>query len=286
LTANQDWNPQTFLSYIRTVKSSSRVALIRTDDNEAYLKAINNPEGEQVLACDWFGTKLARRFGLKTFDVAMLELTDLDEIPLDEGIFAQPGLAFVSRAEDGNTMGGQKTLRHVENLKDIPRIVIFDTWVRNCDRYAPEMGREGQARMNLDNLFLSTEGASKGKFVLKAIDHGHIFTCGKRLNRNLAFIQHTREEKLYGLFPFLREYVTVEGLTEAAKPLIDARSNMWADLLRSIPDEWGMSDEARQAIDEFLLERARFVVDNIEEMARKELRLDMSSQDSEEGEQV
>lgn len=282
MTANREWKPTTFLSYTRTVESSSRAAYILTDAGPAYFKAINNPEGEQVLACDWFGTQLARRFGLQTFDVAMIELTDIDEIPLDENTFAQPGVSFVTRKESGSTMDGRKALASIENPEDIPRIIVFDTWVRNCDRHAPGMGRDGQARINMDNLFLSEEGAGKGKFILKAIDHGHIFTCGRRINRNLAFIENTREEKLYGLFPFFRDFVTVETLAQAATDLRNVRSSMWADLLRSIPDEWSISDEARLAIDRFLLERASFVVDNIEEMASKELRSDVSDGGSEE----
>jgi hypothetical protein len=62
--------------------------LIQTDAGATYLKAINNPEGPHVLACDLFGTQLARRFGLRTFDVTVLEIGDLDEIPLN-GSLAQ-----------------------------------------------------------------------------------------------------------------------------------------------------------------------------------------------------
>jgi hypothetical protein len=92
-----DWQPTTFLRYVLTVQSSSRTALIETDAGAAYLKAINNPEGVHILACDWLGTQLARRFGLPTFDVAALDLTDLDEIPIN-GAIAQTGSAFVARS--------------------------------------------------------------------------------------------------------------------------------------------------------------------------------------------
>lgn len=145
--ADSVWQPTTFLRYVRTVASSSRTALIQTDTGAAYLKAINNPEGPHVLACDWFGTQLARRFGLRTFDVAVLEIGDLDEIPLN-GSLAQPGTAFVSRAEEGITMGGHRALSNVENIGDIPRLVVFDTWVRNCDRYAPNWKPDGNDAFN------------------------------------------------------------------------------------------------------------------------------------------
>ena len=284
MTANPAWQPTTFLSYIRTVKSSSRVAVIRTDTGEAYLKAINNPEGAQVLALDWFGTQLAQRFGLKTFEVSTLKLTEFDEIPLGENTIAQSGLAFITCAEDGNTMGGEKTLASIENLDDIPRVVVLDTWVKNCDRYAPGLGRNGQPRMNMDNLFLSTEGAAKGKFILKAIDFGHILTCGRPLSRNLAFIESVQEERLYGLFPFFCNYVTIENIRSIANELRGVRSSLWIDLLRAIPDDWDVSDEAKQAIDKLLLDRARFLADNIEEMLSRELQLESPPTDPNEGE--
>jgi hypothetical protein len=258
------------MRYVRTVASSSRVALVRTDAGLAYLKAINNPQGPHTLACDWLGTVLARRFGLQTFEISVLELTDLDEIPLDESTFAEPGPAFVAKAEDGTTMGDREALIGVVNTDDILRLVVFDTWGRNCDRYAPGLGRNGPARMNLDNLFLSTEGAPEAGFILKAIDHGHILTCGKPIDRSLANIDNTHDERLYGLFPFFRGYVSVEGIDEAADLLRKAGPDLWGDILGSIPAEWGLSNEARQAIDGFLLERARFLIDNLHRIVYSE----------------
>lgn len=100
------WQPQTVLRYVRTVRSSSRTAFVQTDAGGAYLKAVNNPEGPHVLACDWFGTHLARRFGLPTFDMAVVPLTELDEIQLEANLWAGTGAAFVAREEKGQTMGG------------------------------------------------------------------------------------------------------------------------------------------------------------------------------------
>lgn len=265
------WRPTTFLRYVRTVASSSRVALINTDAGPSYLKAINNPQGPHILACDWLGTRLARRFGLRTFDVAVLELTELDEIPLDQGVLAEPGPAFVARAEQGSTMGGPKALSSVENIDDIARLIVFDTWVRNCDRYGPGLGRGGEARVNLDNLFLSTEDAPEGKFILKAIDHGHVLTCGGAIDRRLAHIDNTQDERLYGLFPFFRGYVSAEEIEEAGTFLSNVTNELWSDLLAAIPAAWGVSNEGLRAIDRFLLARALFLTDNLHRIVHSEL---------------
>lgn len=275
MSIGAQWQPNTFRRYIRTVASSSRVALIQTDAGPAYLKAINNPEGPHILACDWLGTRLARRFGLETFDTAILEVDELDEIPISEGTPAQPGPTFVTRAEKGLSMGGLRSITNVENIDDIARIVVFDTWMRNCDRYAPGMGRDGQPRINLDNLFLSEDGAPEGKFILKPIDHGHVLTCGKPFTLDLARIDAIRDEKLYGLFPFFRPYVSAEQFDAAAGDLRNVRSELWADILASVPAAWSLSSDIRAAIDRFLLARARFLTDNLHSMAHRELSPDV-----------
>lgn len=264
------WEPKRFRRQVETIKSSSLTAVIETDAGRVFLKAINNPQGVHVLACEWIGTKLAHRFGLKTFDIAILELAEDDEIPLDDKTNAAPGPAFVTRAEDGHPMGGVASLRHIENLEDIAKLIVFDTWVRNCDRYAPGMGKDGNPRMNPDNLFLSADGASAGKLILKAIDHGHIFTCGKPLTPKLAHIETIKDDRLYGCFPFFRDIVTVKQIYECATELKEKRSGLCGGLLNDLPGAWEVSSETKQAIDRLLLERAVFLADNIEAIADEE----------------
>jgi hypothetical protein len=267
--ANNPWRPTTFLRYVETIGSSSLTAIVQTDAGRAYLKAINNPQSPHVLACDWIGTNLARRFGLQTFDVAILEIEDGDEIPLDQNTIAQIGPAFVTCEEKGEPLAGESSLRSVQNLGDIPRLVVFDTLVRNCDRHRPA-NEEEPRRINRDNLFLSEEGAEEGKFILKAIDHGHIFSCGRPLTRNLADIANVKDDRLYGLFPFFEEYVTTEEIARIAlEELQNLRAEMWEDLLNSVPTAWQVSSDAKQAIGRLLLERARFLADNIESIAAR-----------------
>jgi hypothetical protein len=268
------WQPTKFLRHIETTGSSSRTAIVQTDAGLAYLKAINNPQSPHILACDWIGTKLARRFGLQTFDVAILELENEDEIPLDQYTNAGNGPAFVARSEKGEPLAGSLTLRLVQNINDIPRLIVFDTWVRNCDRYRPTSEDEPE-RINLDNIFLSEEGAEAGEFILKAIDHGHIFSCGKPLDRNLANIANVKDERLYGLYPFFRQYVTGDQIARiASEELRTVGTDFWEDLIDSIPAAWQVSPEAKLAISLFLLERARFLADNIGAVARNALKSD------------
>jgi HipA-like protein len=265
------WQPKQFRRYIETIKSSSLTAVIETDAGRAYLKAINNPQGVHVLACDWIGTRLARRFGLRTFDIAILEIAEDDEIRVNDRLNAAPGPAFITRAEEGEPMGGEASLKRIDNLDDVVRLIVFDTWVRNCDRYAPGMGRGDQPRMRPDNLFLSADGAPEDKLFLKAIDHGHIFTCGRQLTPSIANIEMIKEEKLYGCFPFFHGVVSVEQICWCAKELKEKCPSLCSKLMTDLPDAWDVSSETRQAIDRFLLERAAFLADNIKVIAQEEL---------------
>jgi hypothetical protein len=126
----------------RALLTSACTAIVETDAGKAYLKCLGGPEGPHTLACEWVATHLARWFRLPTFDVAIIDVTDADEIPFvdkDGERFgqAEPGPAFVSRAEFGESWSGkQSQLKRLANPEAISRLVVFDTWTLNCDRYS------------------------------------------------------------------------------------------------------------------------------------------------------
>lgn len=57
----------------------------------------------------------------------------------------------------------------------------------------------------------------------------------------------------------------------ASEEMRAVHADLWEDLIDSIPAPWQVSSEAKLAISSLLLERARFLTDNIEAMARKAL---------------
>ena len=91
---------------------------------------MGNVGGDHCLACEWVASHLAGWFKLPTFDFALFEVTDLDEIPLFRGGSAQAGPAFITRAESGEPWSGEGAqLNKLINPLDISRLVVFDTWV-------------------------------------------------------------------------------------------------------------------------------------------------------------
>src|SRR5438270_93933 len=105
-TDSTHWQPRSILRFIQAFNTSAATVLVETDQGEGYLKPLGNTTGPHLLACELVGTELARLFGLPTFDFAIIEVTEDDEIPLHHGRLAQTGPAFITRAERGGTWGG------------------------------------------------------------------------------------------------------------------------------------------------------------------------------------
>ncbi len=128
--------PTHFREFVRPIKSSMRTAEIITNSGPAYIKAMGGPQGNDPLACEWIGTSLARWFGLPTFDFAILNLIDGDEVLFHDKGKADLGPAFVTRAvEDGDKCGGSDAqLTLLDNPEAISWLVVLDTWLRNYDR--------------------------------------------------------------------------------------------------------------------------------------------------------
>ena len=254
LPASQLWRPTAFLRYETSVRSSTMVTRIVTDAGRAYIKALGNPEGEHVLACEWLGTSLARWFGLPTLDFAIMRIDASDEIWLDRKRTrkARPGPAFVTRAVKGDQWSGKpQHLDLLDNLDDLSRLVVFDTWLRNFDRCPAS--REPR------NVFFSGEGASPGRFRLLAMDHTHCFTNGGALTPAIANIGSWRDETICGLFDAFIPRMNRQVVESAAGKLATVKKSDITALVASIPQEWSVDTRTRAALVEFICSRAAFV---------------------------
>jgi len=144
------WQPTAIRRFEGSVPSSSCVLRVVTDQGKGYLKALGNPQGPGILAREWVGTSLARRFGLSTFEFAIVQVTAQDDLPFASGGHARPGPAFITRAEPGAPWGGKDLeLRRLINPEDLARLVVFDTWIRNRDRHPPPGSPWQPARRNV-----------------------------------------------------------------------------------------------------------------------------------------
>jgi hypothetical protein len=143
-------------------------------------------------------------------------------------------------------------LRKLTNPADIARLVVFDTWTRNCDRHC-------STRENMDNVFIATDGG----FHLVAIDHGHCFTCGSALTAAVGHLDRIREERVYGLFPAFRPFVTRERIEDLCAVLSGFEAARATAVVESVPTAWDLSAEARTGLVEFIVQRSQFVAERL-----------------------
>lgn len=255
------WRPRTVTRFVRALGTATGTVQVDTDMGEGFLKALGNPEGPHALACEYVGSMLADWMGLSTFDFSLIDLIGDYEIPFLRGGFANPGPAFISREEKygigwGGTAG---ELRLITNRHEISGLVVMDTWVLNCDRYAP-LGR----RMNLDNVFLVQCPGRTKKVHLKAMDFTHAFTCGREIDRRLRFIDTIRDQGIYGLFPEFMDFLDREQVIHFSNRLSQFSPAQAQEFIRLVPEAWEVDQEGRSAWAFMLSERARFVSETIE----------------------
>jgi hypothetical protein len=252
------WQPQTILRFVQSLPTSTNVVRVDTDAGEGFLKVIGNPEGPHVLACELVGTMLAEWLGLPTLDYAVIQVTTEDEIPLAGGGLAAPGPAFITKVENGFPWGGDEvTIRRIQQPQAISRIVVLDTWIRNCDRYRPAPNR----RVNRDNVFLAWETEPERGLILKAIDHTHAFTCGRDLTRRIS--HEIRDTTVFGCFPEFESLLDAEHVRSAAARLAQMDSAQAERYVAEVPKEWQVEESVREAWSTFVVDRAAFVAANV-----------------------
>ena len=171
------------------------------------------------------------------------------------------------------------------NPQDVARLVVFDTWLLNCDRYSQPVGNPLQKpRINRNNVFLSEE-APEGQLVLKAMDHTHCFTCGAEWTSALAHIDRIQDGRLFGMFPEFRTFIGSDRSTvrQAAEKLRSLERGDVMSVVRTVPREWDVNAGALDALVNFILGRATFVAAEIERMIWPQLDLAYPGDEETEG---
>ena len=254
------WQPRIIRRFIQHFDTGAEVILVETDQGEGYAKVLGNHTGPHALAREWVCTSLARWLGLPTFQFTMVDVLAENELPLARGGVAQPGPAFITRAERGINWGGaEEELQKLDNPEAITLLVLCDTWLRNRDRWPGIDSR----KPNRDNVFFSVEGAAPGRFMLKAMDFSHCLDSGD-LTPHLARIDCVNDMNIYGLFPEFAPKMNRETMRLGLATLATLQMNSVRDIVAEIPRTWEVDTTSREAMVNLICQRARFVGGTLE----------------------
>ena len=255
-------------AFVRRFQTNSQAAHVDTDRGEFVIKAMNNEDGLPALIADWVGTRAARWLGVPVPDCAIVELSDLIDVPLgaDRQTLAQAGPCFGSRYVNAYGWNGDAaSLTSVENVGAIAGVVVADTWLRNLDRFC--RGADRNVRYdNPKNLLLSGSGAAKGRFRLIAIDFGHALGGPTSPTSRLMHIDSWQDDTTYGVFPSFRRYMERNRVTPFLNRLSQLNEADAKSFVDGIPGEWGLSRGDADVIVEFLERRATYVAGKLRKM--------------------
>jgi hypothetical protein len=255
------WQPMRLVRVVESYDTSTGTTKVKTDATFGYLKALGNRQGPHTLASEFVASSLAVWFGLTVPPFAIFDLDPEACFELPRGVRTQPGPAFISQHIAGRTWGGSETeLRTVENRTDITRLVVFDTWLRNCDRHPADLKTR---KPNYANVFLeNTRRSSRTRLV--AIDHTHCFDCGRDFSERLGDIDKVKDERTYGLFPAFSRFIDRGELLWCTAMLRSFDVQALVQLVNRLPAAWQVSSAAREALVLQVRGRASFLADRIE----------------------
>ncbi|OEJ64557.1 HipA family kinase [Magnetovibrio blakemorei] len=261
LRCGATWKPSEIKRVIDTFPSSTRVVQVVTDDGIGFLKGMGNPQGNQSLACELVGSELAAWFGLDTLEFSLIQVSAEDILPLHgEGRNVEPGLAFISKYIEGGTWdGGDVYLSKMILPENVSKLVIFDTWIMNADRYPPEDSFI-PIPANRDNILFECQ--KRNKFKLIAYDHTHCFVEGD-IWEELGDPKLICDERIYGEFPEFSPYIKREAIVSALNKLRQLDRKTVQRIVTTVPREWGITDRLVNEWVDLIYKRSIFVADTI-----------------------
>lgn len=241
---------------IESFGSSTSPIRVDTDAGEGFLKSMGNPMGSAILVSELVSAELASWIGLKVPPFAIVHDCQIDLTMEKNGAPMVPPM-FFSRAVDGNTHdGGDTFLSRLRQPGDIALLVVFDTWVRNWDRFF-----DGQD--NADNL-LYVKADGRRKYDLVPIDHSSCF-IGNDVDFPLGPAPEAwvLDSNVYGKFPAFDPYINAKSVRRAVERLSQLERDFVIEVVNSVPAQWGFGPNAALSLIDLICGRAEYVVNTI-----------------------
>jgi|SRR5579872_6084157 len=263
------------LEQIRRMRGGAQSHLMRCSDGYYYVvKFQNNPQHRRVLVNELLGTNLARRMGLPTAPVGIVEVSEqlirltpdlAMELPRQR-VPCQAGLQFGSRYPGDprrltvHDFLPDEQLRNVTNLHDFAGMLVFDKWTCNTNGRQTLFFQKKQEEEREAASPHARESAGAPYNTLM-IDQGFCFNAGE---------WNFPDAPLRGLYARNRVYEGVTGM-ESFAPWLDrlekqVTERTMDEIGEQIPPSWYEDDyDAVSRLLEQLLRRRSRVPDLIME---------------------
>lgn len=207
---------------VRLFPSSTRPANVITDLGGGYLKGAESPAGSSALISELIAAEIGTRMGLSIPPFAVVTGIEIDIPMLDHHGHILPPAFFSKHIEGVPSDGTDEFIKRMEHHGDLARLIVFDTWIRNCDRCFPADGGHAY-NYNRDNLLFETLGDRR--YRLAPIDHSHCIVDIDFVAAELTDEAKICDENVYGFFPEFQPYIDADAVAGAVyamqSPLID-----------------------------------------------------------------
>ena len=228
-----------------------------TDDGEGFIKSANNPQGAASLVGELLGAELGTWIGLKIPPFAIIENCEIEIVASNSRIMEPP--FFFSQTVEGETRDfGGDFVNKLRNPSDVAKLVVFDTWIRNLDRYV-----ESGNHSNDENILYSRSSTPR-KYEIVPIDHTHCISGFDYMEEGqINWNELINDESIYGRFPEFLPLITRAAVQDSLDLLASLDRNFVLEVVNSIPVRWALTQSARNALADFLCYRAEFLVQNL-----------------------
>ncbi len=256
LACGAECKPTTITREIQLFPSSCRPAKVATDVADGFIKGLGNPQGPSTLISELLAAELGTWFGLKIPPFAVVTDCPIHIPMLQHRGHIEPPV-FFSKAVDGTPRDGTDVfLRRLRRPGDVARLVVFDTWIRNNDRFV-------EGAENSDNLLYALS-QERGRYELVPIDHSHCFTDQEfEIDLPAAAASLTTDDRIYGRYPEFIPYITADAVDSALADLGQLDASFVHECVNALPAEWALPAALRQPLVDLICGRAAFVVGNL-----------------------
>ncbi|QPB21115.1 HipA family kinase [Rhizobium sp. 007] len=271
MLAGVNWRPARIQRVNAVLTTSTKPLLVVTDAGTALVKYMGNRAGIDALVTELLAAELAARIGLRTPDFAVVVIPEIETA--DPLITVQAGPAFFSRWEQAQSLSpNSKLLANLRTPSDVARLVVFDTWIRNKDRFADDANG---GVLNYDNILFK---ADKRKTQLLVIDHSHAFAETSLANEVNDF--WATEQTVYGLFNEFAAMLTRQDVKSALNTICAVAIGEIRDICHSPPPQWGFTAGMANQLAGLLVERAKRMTEWLPDAIFDQLEFDLDRKEA------